>query len=71
MTLFAVAAADIDLVARQIEPVIGTPFDRRDSSFWGEYDLFALASGAKVHVYYNRDPMFEEGDPPERAGVVS
>jgi hypothetical protein len=64
MSLFAVDATDIDVVAGQLEPVVGIPFDRRDSSFWGEYDLFDDGR-VKVHVFYNRDPMFEEGDPPE------
>ena len=64
MTLFAVDTTDIDVVAQQIEPVVGRPFDRRDSSFWGAYDLFDDGR-VKIHVFYNRDPMFEEGDPPE------
>ena len=52
-------------MASHLQPVIGTPFTRHDSSYWGPYDLFKVGASGQVKVFYNRDPMFSDGDPPE------
>jgi len=62
---FAVHAADVDVVASHLQPVIGTPFERRDSSFSGSYDLFKVGADGQVKIVYNWDPVFRDGDPPE------
>ena len=65
MQEFAVHATDVDVVASHLQPVIGTPFERRDSSYLGSYDLFKVGADGQVKIVYNRDPMFLDGDPPE------
>lgn len=62
---FAVHASDVDIVASHLQPVIGAPFERRDSGFWGPYDVFKVGARGEVRIVYNEDPMFADGDPPE------
>ena len=62
---FAVHASDVDVVASHLQPVMGAPFARHDSAFWGPYDVFRLGGRGEVRIVYNRDPMFSDGDPPE------
>ena len=60
----AVAAQDAELVARHIGRALGVEFTGHDSSYKGNYWLYE-AGDSTIEVFYNNDPMFRSGDPPE------
>lgn len=60
----AVAAKDAEAVAQQIGSILGFAFKGHDSGYKGSYWLYEEGEST-VEVFYNHDPMFRTGDPPD------
>src|SRR5436190_1734084 len=70
MLVFGLRATDVDAVADQLAAILSWTFEKRNSSYLGDYCLFKDA-GREVQVLFNRAPEdhYFERDYPE-CGIV-
>ena len=66
MPVFGLRATDVDAVAGQLAAALQWQFDKRNSSYIGDYCLHQVEGVREVKVRFNRDPLYNpETDPPE------
>jgi hypothetical protein len=63
--LFGLSETDVDTVAERLSSVLGIAFDRRESSYLGEYSLYRGEQNSEVRIYLNKDPMHNPEEGPE------
>ncbi len=65
MLVFGLRAIDVDEVADQLAALLSWPFEKRNSSYIGDYCLHEEGD-REVKVRFNRDPFYKPNvDPPE------
>jgi len=66
VALFAVPGRSADFVADRLSETLAIPFERRTSSFWGDYCLHRIALEFAIRIYNNEDPLHQpDADAPE------
>jgi len=56
---YGIPADDIDAVADRLGRDLALDFERRESSFWGDYCLHDAGGVFEIPIYYNDDPQHD------------
>jgi hypothetical protein len=65
MPLYALPFADLHAVSEKLGSALGLAFERRASSYLGDYCLYHGEQNSEIQIYRNEDPLYDPDTDPE------